>query len=89
LDSPIVWKDRPVYLENPLLDKMMGVILELAAQVYVMKDRQAITELFLEEHNIVSRDQLDKWEPTPEQQIEIRKRRDEFMASVFRPISEG
>ena len=88
MESPIRWRDRPVYLDNPLLDRMMSVILDLATQLYVLQDRLAVVETFLEERQVVSRAQLDTWEPTPEQRSELRRRRDEFVASILRGLAE-
>ena len=87
METPIVWKDRPVYLD-PVLDKMMGVIVELAAQVYIMKDRMMIMERLLEDKHVMSSEDIEKWQPTPEQQAELRAKRDKYMSTVFRSLAE-
>jgi hypothetical protein len=88
MEAPITWSHRPVYLDNPLLDRMMSVILDLATQLYVVQDRLALLESALEEKQVVSRRQLDDWQPTPEQQLELRRRRDEFVSSILHSLAE-
>jgi hypothetical protein len=89
MEAPIRWEQRPVYLDNPLLDRMMSVILDLATQLYVVQDRLALLETTLEEKRLLSRQQMDDWQPSPDQQQDIRRRRDEFITSILHSLAEG
>lgn len=85
--TPKSAKKRPQYFDDPAIDKLAAVVVELAAQVWVMKDRQRILEGMLEKQGSVSRDAIDHYQPTPEEQEEIRKERDEFISRLFKEIT--
>ena len=74
---------RPVYLD-PSLDSTLRIIVALAAEVYVLRDRQRALEEALEAHGIIRREELEQ--SAPERTREWRRDRDAFVARLFEVI---
>ena len=52
------------FFPDPNVDRVLGVVLELAAEVYVLRDRLRTVELALARRGGLDRDELDRYEPT-------------------------
>jgi hypothetical protein len=74
--------------ENPEMDTLLGIVLSLGNEVYVLRDRLRIIEKTLEAKGTISRADIEAYKPTPEEEEEIRKDNDAFMARLFR-VFEG
>ena len=67
---------------------MLSIVLSLGAEVYALRDRMRIIEKMLEAKGTISRADIEAYKPTPEEEQEIRKNNDAFMARLFR-VFEG
>jgi len=67
---------------------MLSIVLSLGAEVYALRDRMRIIEKMLEAKGTISRADIEAYKPTPEEEEEIRKDNDAFMARLFR-VFEG
>ncbi len=74
--------------ENSEMDTLLGIVLSLGNEVYVLRDRLRIIEKMLEAKGTISRADIEAYKPTPEEEEGIRKDNDAFMARLFR-IFEG
>ena len=74
--------------EDPAMDILLGIVVSLGNEVYVLRDRLRIIEEMLEAKGTISRDDVEAYKPTPEEEEEIRKDNDAFMARLFR-VFEG
>lgn len=54
---------RPVYMGDERLDKLMSALLEMAAQIYVLHDRQRALEAILERHGLAVTAEVEQFEP--------------------------
>jgi len=72
--------------EEPAVDRVMKVVVALARETYVLKDRLGIVERKLDEKGVVTRSDLDEFKPTPEEEKEILAARDAFVESILSPI---
>ncbi len=77
---------RPVYLDDPRLDKMLGTILELAAELYVVKDRQRVTEELLRRRGLLDPAEIDNFEPDVAWIARMHQERDALIARLLRDI---
>ncbi len=62
------------------LDNLGLAILEMAKEMWVMKDRQMVTESLLKEKNLLL--ELDTYQPGPELSGKLAAERDRFLASL-------
>jgi hypothetical protein len=74
--------------ENPALDTLLGVVISLGNEVWVMRDRMRVVEQLLESKGAISRADIEAYKPTPEEEEQIHKDNDAFMARLFR-VFEG
>lgn len=72
--------------DDPAIDRVMKVVVALARETYVLKDRLGIVERKLDEKGVVSRADIDDFKPTPEEEKEILAARDAFVEDVISPI---
>lgn len=78
--------DDPVYLRDPVLDATMRMLVELAAQVWVDRERRLAIEALLEERGVLTREALERYQPSPERLAAIKAERDRFIEDVFKEL---
>ena len=86
-------RPEQTFFEDPALDRAFGVIMSLATEVYVLRDRMAALESQLAEKGIVDLAALDA-EPSPEEQAGRAADRTAFTAHLLqnlvgRQVSKG
>lgn len=74
--------------EDPATDILLAIVVSLGNEVYVLRDRLRIIVEMLEAKGTISRADVEAYKPTPEEEEEIRKDNDAFMARLFR-VFEG
>ena len=74
---------RNDWLGDEMLDRMMNVIMGLAEELYVTRDRLQVMERVLEQGGALKRADLDQWQPNERQQAEIVRDRDEFVKAIL------
>jgi hypothetical protein len=77
---------RQSQFNDPAMDTLLGIVLSLGGEVYGLRDRMRIIENMLETKGVISRADIEAYKPTPEEEEEIRKERDAFMARLFRTL---
>jgi hypothetical protein len=78
--------DDPVYLRDPVLDATVRMVVELAAQVWVDRERLLTIESLLDERGVVTRDAIEHYRPGAARQAAIKAERDRFVADVFKEL---
>jgi hypothetical protein len=74
--------------EDPAMDILLGIVVSLGNEVYVLRDRLRIIEKMLQAKRTISRADVEAYKPTPEEEEEIRKDNDAFIVRLFR-VLEG
>jgi hypothetical protein len=81
------------FFDDAASDRILGVVMALASEVYVLRDRQRALERLLDEQGSISRADLDR-EPTPEDVQADDEDRKRFVAGLMenllgRQVSKG
>ncbi len=78
-------RPRPeqVFFEDPAVDRLMGVVMALAGEVYVLRDRLRCLEAALAAQGTLAEGVLDRFESTPEQARADAADRDAFVAHLM------
>ena len=71
------------WLGDEMVDRMMNVIMGLAEELYVTRDRLQVMERVLESRGALDREELDRWKPGDGQQDEILRDRDAFIRAIL------
>lgn len=78
--------NSPVYFENPVIDSLMNICLELGAALWVTRDRLRVIEALLGEQGIATKEQIEKYKTPPEMERALMDQRNEFIARIFSSI---
>ena len=74
---------NPTYFENEVMDHLVGIVLELGAELSVTRDRLARLEEVLASGDPVSSDELDTGKPSAELQARLDQERQAFIQRVY------
>lgn len=82
------------FFVDPAIDRVLGVAMTLAAEVWVLRDRLRALEALLAARGHLEPGALDAYAPTAEEAAAIAKDRDAFVAALMenllgRQVSKG
>ncbi len=77
---------KDFFLGDPMLDRVMQVLITVARESYVTKDRLAVLEKILEDNNVLIEGAIDSYKPSSSEEVKIKERRDEYVSSILRPL---
>ncbi len=75
------------FFPDPNVDRVLAVVMELAGEVYVLRDRLRRVETLLEEGGSLTRADLDAFQPPAEQRSVWLAERDAFIAHLLAPMT--
>ncbi|MBE8989651.1 MULTISPECIES: hypothetical protein [unclassified Nostoc] len=79
---------RPVYLDNPQIDKLLAMVMALTGEVSVLHERLDTIERLLEVKGILSATEIEAYEPDAKVTKEREQWRAEYIARVLRVVQE-
>ena len=80
--------DGKPFLGDRRLDALVEVMLEMAAQLWVVKRRNAVLEALLAEKGAIAPGDIEGHALSGDQAARLRTERGEFVATLFRSLSE-
>ena len=75
------------FFRDPAVDRVLGVVMELAAEVYVLRDRVHTLEEVLARSGQLHLADLASFTPTPEEQAHRLAERDALIARILAPMT--
>ncbi len=75
------------FFPDPAMDRVLGVVMELAAELHVLRERLRTVEQLLDERGAISRADLDAYRPTPEERAARLAERDAFIQRILAPMT--
>jgi predicted deacylase len=66
-----------------VIDNLIAVTMELGAELWVQRERMRIIEQLLAEQGVVTREAIERYESTPEEQERVRSERDAFVQRLY------
>ena len=69
-------RGNPIYFENEVIDHLLGIVLELGAEIWTLRDRQAFTEELLREKGIDLGERLQSGRPSDALQAQLKAERE-------------
>lgn len=82
-DSKPAPAPEPAFFDNPAVDNLISVTLELGAELWVQRERTRALEKLLAERGIVSEAQIEAVTPTAEEAARAKAERDAFVARIY------
>jgi len=75
------------FFRDPAVDRVLGVVMELAVELYVVRDRLRTLETLLEQRGTVSVANLDSYRPSPEELSRRFAERDALIRRILAPMT--
>lgn len=79
---------RPIYLNDAQQDKIFGIIMALAGEVSVLRERLDTLERVLETKGILSPSDIETYQPDEKTSEEREQWRREYIARILRILEE-
>jgi Ca2+-binding EF-hand superfamily protein len=76
------------WLGDPMLDKIFKVVIQVAGELYVTKNRMRALEAYVLEKESITQEELEKMLAENCSRGDIERERDDFIASILSPIAE-
>lgn len=74
---------EPAFFDNPAIDNLIAVTLELGAELWVQRERMRIVEKLLAEKGIVTPELIEQYQPSSEEAERARAERDAFVNRIY------
>ena len=78
--------ERPIFFEDPNIDKLISMIMGLAGEVAVLHDRSDTLERLLQTKGLVKQSEIDNFEPSSQVQGERASWRKNYLSEILRVI---
>jgi hypothetical protein len=80
--------ERPVYFDDPAVDKLLSITLALAGEVAVLRDRLDSLERVLDSRGLAVRAAIEDFRPDAAASAERDAWRERFLESVLRVVQQ-
>tara|TARA_B100000073_G_scaffold328453_1_gene315017 strand:- start:662 stop:946 length:285 start_codon:yes stop_codon:yes gene_type:complete len=77
---------QKIFLDNKNLDTVMKVLISLARETYVLKDRLSLIETIMDKKGVVTKGDLSNYVLSMDERKKAKKRSDEFINNIMMPI---
>ena len=77
---------RPFFFDNPDVDKLLAMLMGLAGEVSVMRDRLDTIERLAAERELFSAADIEAYQPSTEVMNERARRRQEMLGEITRIV---
>ncbi|MFK8051455.1 MAG: hypothetical protein AB8F65_00665 [Woeseiaceae bacterium] len=77
---------RPAFFENKAIDSMVTMMLELSAELWVVKERQRALEDLLETSSPGLAEKMQAWQPDDEMAAALAAERQNFLRTILRTL---
>lgn len=78
--------ERPYFFDDPSVDKVVAMVMGLAGETAVMRDRLDTLERLLEQKGLVKRSEIELYDPSPGVMAERAAWRETFLSEVLRIV---
>jgi hypothetical protein len=76
-------RTNPQFFSDPMIDKLFEVVLQLAGEVWSLRDRQMVTEHLLAEHGQVTSESIERFSADAKFLAESERLRRKYIQGVF------
>ena len=87
-DLPSAKGGRPLFLETPAQDDLLAIVVALAQEVAVMRERADTVERLLVQKGVLGPDDIENYRPDQSVDLAREQWRQAYLGRIFRPIKE-
>jgi hypothetical protein len=74
---------EPAFFDNPAIDNLIAVTLELGAELWVQRERMRVIEKLLADKGVVTAELIEQYQPSADEMARSRADRDAFVSRVY------
>ena len=75
--------ERPYFFDDPAIDKLLAMLLAMAGELSVLSDRHDTLERITEEKGLISRKEIESYEPDKKVIAERDVQREEYLKQIL------
>lgn len=79
---------RPQYFDDPAIDRMLSIVMAIAGEVSVMRERLDTVERLLDAKGAISRTDIERYIPDRQAGIERGMLHKEYVARILRGVQQ-
>ena len=87
-DLPSAKGGRPLFLETPAQDDLLAIVVALAQELAVMRERADTVERLLVQKGILGPEDIEKYRPDQSIDLMRERWRQDYLGRVFRAIKD-
>jgi hypothetical protein len=88
-DLPGYERGHPHYFKDPMIDHLLEIVLQLGAELWIVRDRQMVTEHLLATHGKVTPEMIETFKAPPEFAERMREERRTYVRRLYQCLYEG
>ena len=77
---------RPQFFSDPAVDKLLAMVMALAGEVAVMRDRHDTLERLIDDKGLIDKDEIEHYRPSKEVMAEREAWRQEYLSHILRIV---
>ncbi|MCY3988293.1 MAG: hypothetical protein OXF94_06825 [Gammaproteobacteria bacterium] len=81
--------DRATFMKDPAMDHLMAALVSVSTEIWAQARRMKIMERLLEDHGKVTREMIEGYMPSAEEEASWRAERDRFIERTFGSLTAG
>ena len=78
--------ERPYFFDDPAVDKLLAMLLAMAGELSVLRDRLDTLERIVEEKGLINRQDIESYEPDKNVIAERDAQREEYLKQILRIV---
>ncbi len=79
---------RPAYFDDPAIDRLLSIIMALAGELAVTRERLDTVERLLASQGVIAREAIEAYRPDPDAGYERGLSQREFIARILRSVQQ-
>ena len=79
---------RPQFFDDPINDKLLSMILSMATEMWVMRERLDTIEAIADSKGLILKNEIESYDPPPERDEAREAMRQEFLDRIFYLMQE-
>ena len=78
--------ERPYFFDDPAVDKLLAMLLAMTGELSVLRDRLDTIERIVEEKGLISRQDIESYEPDKNIIAERDAQREDYLKQILRIV---
>ena len=88
-DLPGFERGHPHYFKDPIIDHLLEIVLQLGAEMWIIRDRQIVTEHLLATEGKVTPEMIETFKPSPEFREKMKEERRNYTRRLYQSLYDG